>query len=122
MLGRRRYDTDVTNTHEGHVKGSRDWCGRKGQDRNLTQFFADFQYFQVGRTEIIAPLGYTVGLVHGHEPEPIAHRGERVAEPGAAKPLGRDVHQREHTGAHALDDLGLLEPWVVAVADQVEAK
>ena len=41
--------------------------GRERKHRDIGELFAEFAYFQVGGTEIVAPLRYAVGLVDHYE-------------------------------------------------------
>ena len=58
--------------------------------------------------EVVTPLRDAVSLVDRDQAEPAGGRAQRVDEPRAAKPLGRDVDQRVDPGADPVEDLALL--------------
>ena len=58
--------------------------------------------------EIVAPLRDAVRLVDRDERDVRRDRAQRLDEARATKPLRRDVHEREHAGADAVEDIALL--------------
>jgi hypothetical protein len=62
----------------------------------------------VVRPEVVAPLADAVRLVDRDQRDPRRRDPQRVDEPRAAEPLRRDVDQRVHPGADAVDDVALL--------------
>ena len=71
-----------------HLRGGR---GRQGQDGAVGQQVAQPGDLEVGRTEVVAPLRDTVGLVHGDEGH--VHTPHLVLEHLGAETFGRDVEK-----------------------------
>ena len=79
---------------------------RKGDDGHLGNLIDDGADAPVFRTEIMAPFGNAVGLVHRHKTD--AYAAQEVDVVLLGKALRGDVQQLGQTGADILSDLSCL--------------
>ena len=71
-----------------HLRGG---CGRQGEHRSLGKELSNLGDFQIGRAEIVTPLGDAVCLVHRDHPN--RHPGKILAECVGHQAFGRHIQE-----------------------------